>query len=516
MILCIKIFISVSGEYNKMNKSKFLKNIIFGFGGQVFILVLGIVIPRIMITSYGSDVNGFLNTISQIFSYMALLEAGIGQAARNALMEPLSKKDKQGISYISSVANRYYKRFTVYYGLCVLGGACICPFILKTEVDKLTIFIVFLFEGASGVLSFSKIQTITSVLSADGFSYITNGINVVNKIISYAAKIIMASFGVNIIMLEVVYFLITIAKVFFYQKYFRNHYSWIDLNIAPRDAKLHDRNAYVLTEIAWTIFSSTDLIVLSICVSTKISSVYGVYNLVFSSINLLLNAVYSSISYILGQTYHKDIKMYIDIHDGFTSVFFGGMTSLMCTTQIMILPFVKLYTRGIADVEYIYTSLPVMFALIQVLSWSRYITGNLSGVAGYAKITSYISVVEAVLNVLLSFILVHKFGIVGVLFATVIALPIKVIFLTWLSERKILKRNPIKYLSILFSNYVLFALSVIASKHIDLSINSYADFFIWGCVVFLCCGLISSLLNIVVNPKVIQLLKKMRRSKQNG
>ena len=268
--------------------------------------------------------------------------------------------------------------------------ACICPSVLKTEVDKLTIVAVFLLEGASGVLSFYKIQTITSVLSADGRSYVNNGINVINKTVSYAVKIIMASLGLNIILLEAVYFLITVAKVIFYQKYFTNHYSWIELNSASKDAKLQDRNAYVITEIAWTIFSATDMIVLSIFVDTKMSSVYGVYNLVFSSISLLLNAVYSSVSYTLGQTFHKDRKLYISLHDGFTSVFFGGMTCLMCTAYIMILPFIRLYTRGVSDVNYIYTSLPLLFSLVQIISWSRYVTGNLSGIAGYAKSTSYI------------------------------------------------------------------------------------------------------------------------------
>ena len=499
-----------------MNKSRFVKNTLFGFGGQALLLILGIVVPRIMITSYGSDVNGLLTTISQIFTYMALLEAGIGQAARNALMEPLSKKDKKGISYIASVADRYYKRFTIYYGICVLVVACICPSVLKTEVDKLTIVAVFLLEGASGVLSFYKIQTITSVLSADGRSYVNNGINVINKTVSYAVKIIMASLGLNIILLEAVYFLITVAKVIFYQKYFTNHYSWIELNSASKDAKLQDRNAYVITEIAWTIFSATDMIVLSIFVDTKMSSVYGVYNLVFSSISLLLNAVYSSVSYTLGQTFHKDRKLYISLHDGFTSVFFGGMTCLMCTAYIMILPFIRLYTRGVSDVNYIYTSLPLLFSLVQIISWSRYVTGNLSGIAGYAKSTSYISLIEALINIVLSIILVQKFGIVGVLFATVIALPIKVVFLTWLSEHKILHRNPIKYLSILSINYFLFVVAIFASKYISINVDGYTNFFIWSCIVFLCSALICGTLNIAVNPEVVHLLKKMRRSKQNG
>ena len=88
-----------------MLKSKFVKNVLFGFGGQAVILILGIFVPRIMIKSYGSDVNGLLNTVTQIFTYMALLEAGIGQSARNALMKPLSQQNKPEISKIITVAS---------------------------------------------------------------------------------------------------------------------------------------------------------------------------------------------------------------------------------------------------------------------------------------------------------------------------------------------------------------------------------------------------------------------------
>lgn len=72
-----------------MNRKKFIRNIGTGFVGQLIIIILGLIVPRIMITSYGSDKNGLLSTISQIFAYMALLEAGIGQAARNALYKPI-------------------------------------------------------------------------------------------------------------------------------------------------------------------------------------------------------------------------------------------------------------------------------------------------------------------------------------------------------------------------------------------------------------------------------------------
>ena len=74
-------------------KSKLAKNIVTGFGGQLIAIVLGLIVPRLLITNYGSDVNGLLSTVTQIFTYMALLEAGIGQAAKNALYKPINEKN---------------------------------------------------------------------------------------------------------------------------------------------------------------------------------------------------------------------------------------------------------------------------------------------------------------------------------------------------------------------------------------------------------------------------------------
>lgn len=98
-----------------MNKTKVYKNVITGFGGQCIILVLGIIVPRILLTNYGSDTNGLLSTITQIFTYMALLEAGVGQAARNLLYKPIAENDKDGFSYIVSIARRYFRKLSVVY-----------------------------------------------------------------------------------------------------------------------------------------------------------------------------------------------------------------------------------------------------------------------------------------------------------------------------------------------------------------------------------------------------------------
>ncbi|MFR6099996.1 MAG: hypothetical protein ACLUIS_08035 [Longibaculum sp.] len=55
-----------------MNKSKLTKNIYISFGGQLIIIILGLIIPRLFISNYGSDINGLLSTITQIYTYICV------------------------------------------------------------------------------------------------------------------------------------------------------------------------------------------------------------------------------------------------------------------------------------------------------------------------------------------------------------------------------------------------------------------------------------------------------------
>lgn len=73
------------------------RNAVTGLITQLIIIALGLIVPRIMITNYGSDTNGLTNTLTQIFSYIALLEAGIGQSTRNALYKPITENDRDGV-----------------------------------------------------------------------------------------------------------------------------------------------------------------------------------------------------------------------------------------------------------------------------------------------------------------------------------------------------------------------------------------------------------------------------------
>ena len=97
-----------------MQKKKVLKNLIVSFGSKLLTIALGFIVPRIVLVNYGSDVNGIINSITQIFSYMSLLEAGIALATRDMLYQPIVEKDRDGVSYVASVSKKYFSSSCIY------------------------------------------------------------------------------------------------------------------------------------------------------------------------------------------------------------------------------------------------------------------------------------------------------------------------------------------------------------------------------------------------------------------
>ena len=495
-----------------MNTNKSVKNLFYSFFSQIIVLVLGLIVPRVILVGYGSDTNGFISTITQIITYIGLLEAGIGQATINELYPYVqsSEYDKKNISKVMSISRKSYRDITKVYALAVLLLAIILPFIIKTKLSFYTVFLVTFLEGATGVVSFYYIQNWTTLLTVDGKQYVNTNIELVNKIICYTVKIVLAIQGVNIVFLEVGFFVVSIIKLFIYKIYMDRNYGWVDYTIETSGQKLKDRSAFIVTEIAWTIFSSTDMIVLSVFCSTKEASVYSVYNMIFVAINSLLNAVYMSLKFNLGQSYHEDIEKYKKMHDIFNSLFIGVMSALMSVTFVLCIPFVSMYTSGIQDVNYINPILPIGFCLIQILSWCRMISGNLSGLAGYAKKVSYISIVEAIINIILSLTLVRFLGIAGVLIATVVALPLKLIYCNWLAEKVILKRTAKKTACIVGVNIVMFRVVVSLSRYITVSITSITSFVAWGIGLSLLMLFLFALVNFLVNKDLFIIVKSIK------
>ncbi len=491
-----------------------LKNIISGFGSKFLILILGIIIPRIVIVSFGSELSGFISTITQICTYFALLEAGIGNSAVNALYSPLEKNDHNRANMVVRQARGYYRRATIIYIVVVISFAFIYPFLMPSTLDKSLMIIVILLQAAPSAVSYYFCAVYQQLLTADGKRYILENTQLGIYLLVSASKIFLILIGFDIIAVQFAFFAISLIKIPIVILYCKRKYPWLSFKEKTKEKLLHERSAFVVHEVSTTVFSNTDVFVVSVFCGFEMASVYTVYNMIFSSLNALVNTANDGLGFVLGYNLDKPKKTLEKVFDAYSIMYTFVVFVVMTTATVLATPFISLYTRGIDDVNYIYKWLPILFGLINVMSGARAISARLITVAGHARNTQNRSLIEMMINIAASVILVYYFGIYGALMGTIIALLYRMNDILIYTNKKILNRSSFKtYLGLLVFFSMFFILAYF-SNMMPWNIDSYADFILCGMATFATMFLIYFAVILILEKDVVIMIFKYIKNKR--
>ena len=489
------------------------RNIIFGFGTKLITIALSFLIPRLFITSYGSEVNGLLSTISQIFTYLALLEAGIGTASVNALYKPLDRENREQVNEVLSQSRMYFRKVTRVYVVCVMGFACIYPFVAHSSMDKWTISAVILLQGATSCISYYFCATYEQLLRADGKQYILDSIGFLIHVGISVAKIVLVSLGYSIVIVQLGYLVVSVAKIPIIFALCKKQYPWLQLKRAKTCELLKERKAFVVHQISQTIFTNTDVLLISSFCSFALASVYSVYNMVFGALNAMVNTANAGLGFVLGQNYYKDREHFLEIYDCYGALYSMAVFIIMSVAYILMIPFVQLYTAGVTDVNYALRWLPLLFTMVNVLSGIRAVASRLITVSGHAEKTQNRSVLEAIINIVASLVLVQWLGIYGVLLGTIVALLYRTNDMIIYANKVILKRNPWKEYKGLLVDLILFVGIAVVASNITLPANNYLELVGVAIIVALVVAAIYICAMLLMNRKILKFLVATIRNK---
>ena len=98
-----------------MRKKRYIYSMLTSLLSQAISVFCGIVLPRVLIGQYGSELYGASTSISQFLGYIAILEGGIGGVARAALYKPLAENDKERISEIVIYIQRFFRIIAIIF-----------------------------------------------------------------------------------------------------------------------------------------------------------------------------------------------------------------------------------------------------------------------------------------------------------------------------------------------------------------------------------------------------------------
>ena len=426
------------------NSKKSAKIFIYGILSQIVTLLLGILIPRLLIVNYGSEINGLLSSVKQIFVYVALLEAGIGTAALQALYAPVANNDKRQISSIMAATDQYYKRTGVLYALAVILLSIVYPIVVKTEINTFVVSAIILLQGSSGVIKYFFQGKLTILLRVDGKSYITTNVGTIVNVASHFIQIILILAGFDIIAVQFSYFVINLLQMIYITWYVKKYYSWLDLKAEPDYKALEQSKFVIVHQISGLIFNNTDILILTYFCGLKVVSVYSLYTLIISCISNVIDTICSSVEFVLGQAFNSDRDYFLKIQEVYETYYLAISFGFFTVSLIMLPSFIKLYSAGITDIDYVDKWLPYLFVILNILMYARRTSSQIINFAGHFKQTQWRSIVESIINLTVSLLLVKHLGVYGVLLGTITALLYRtndvIIYANW----NILGRKPWK------------------------------------------------------------------------
>lgn len=471
-----------------LNSTKGFRNIAANIFAQIVTILLGIIIPRLMLVNLGSEANGLFTSIGNVLVYVALLEAGVGAAATQALYAPIATKNRQRVNEIVAAVDHFYKRTGRWYLVVILLLTFAFPFTIDSTLPKWQIMAVMFLSGMPGVIKYYYQGKYVILLRADGRSYALTNLSIVVNIATSAAKIALLLFGCNIVELQAMYLLFNVAQVFFILFYVKRHYPWLSKDVIPNYAAISQSKNALVHQISSMIFFNTDVLLLTYFCDLKTVSVYSMYTMLFGIISsAILN--FSGANFILGQTFNTDrersLKL-LDVYEIFNMVL---TFSLFCIANIFILPFMTLYTNGVTDIDYIDQYLPYLIVATNLLSNGRNSSSQIIEYAGHFKQTQWRSILESVINIVVSLLCVFKFGIYGVLIGTIAALLYRTNDMIIYANKKILHRSPWTTYRRWLLNLALFIGITLLSKAVfaHIALDSYFSIIVWAAV---CCVVI--------------------------
>ena len=469
------------------NAKKISYNIFFGIGSQLLIALVGIIVPKLFISNFGSEVNGFLSSINQVLTYIVLLEAGVGAATLQALFKPVAEDDRDAINGILSATNQFYTRTGLWYLGCIVLLAIIFPLAVKSSIPVWQQVAIILISGGTGSIGYFLHAKFRILLNADGKLYIYTNAHTIVQLATSFSKVILILLGFNIVFVQLAHMILMFGLSLYIIWYTRRKYPWINLRVKPDKASISQKNSVLVHEVSQMIFNHTDVLLLTLFTNLKVVSVYTLYIMIVDIISTLIGNIHNGFSFRLGQIYNTDKKAFVRIFDSYEACYMALSMVLYCVTYLFLLPFMRLYTAGVTDIDYLDRYLPILFVTIKFLVSSRALSGATISYAGHFQKTQWRSVLESILNLgvsigailLLRSIKVY-YGIYGALFGTVAALLYRANDMIIYTRRNILHNSPLKSYTKWVVNLIGFGIMLFISKWIPIKADGYFSLLVYA------------------------------------
>ena len=439
-------------------------NIVFSLGSQFVVLLCNLIIPNLLIRSFGSGAYGATTSITRFLSFIALMEGGIGGVARAALYKPLADNDMQRISEIVSEMKKFFRMIACFFSVYALALACSFKYISNADFEWTFTFGLVL---AISITTFAQYYigiTYAVLMNAAQKLYISSMLSIFSWILTMIFVIFLTHGGYSLVVVKLASSVAFLLHPLGSWLYVRKHFNLVRCDTKGKNY-LSQKWDGLGQHLAYHLHFQTDIAVLTIFTNLTSVAVYSVYNMIVSYMQNIIGSFTAGMEAMFGDMLAKkeydSLKKSFDYYETMLSVI---AVVLFSVTAVMIIPFVELYTAGVADASYKEPVFAVIFVLASVLYCLRLPYHELTIAAGHFKQTNKAAYGEAAINMILSIVLLRRFGLCGVAAATVIATGFRFLYYVFYLSKNIVYRKKRLFVKRILVNAVSFMTILFAGK----------------------------------------------------
>lgn len=494
-----------------MRKKKLIYNTVSSLIFQVTTIICGFILPRLILNAFGSNVNGLVNSITQFLGIISFLELGVGAVVQSALYKPLAESRQNDVSKIISSANKFFRRLAQILTVYVIALVIFYPMLAAKEYGfwYTATLIVAISISSFAQYYFGIVNRL--LLTADQKGYVQYTAQTIAVIGNTIACYLLIMLGCGIQVVKLTTSIIYLIQPFAIYLYVRKHYQ-IDTKIKYDKEPIPQKWNGIAQHVAAVILDGTDTVVLTLFATLADVSIYSVYFLVVKGVKQLFMSMTNGITSLIGELWARQELTELKKTFGWTEwVIHTGTTFVFGVTAVLIVPFVRVYTLGIDDANYIQPLFAALIVAANAAYCLRLPYNIMILAAGHYKQTQNNYIIAAVINIVVSVFAVKAWGLIGVAIGTLLAMGYQTVWMAWYDSKNLIQWPFANFLKQITVDIIAVILCFIVSRAFTMVTVSYFGWIINAIEVAVVWLVIMVIINLIFyRDKVLKLVNNLK------
>ena len=496
-----------------MRTKKAIINAVISILYQLVAVVCGLITPRLILATFGSTYNGVISSANQFLELISVLTLGIAGATRVALYKPIAVNDKTAISRIVKANKQYMHKV----GMAIIAYSivlCIIyPFISHNDLSHVESAALIAIVSVGVFAQYFFGMSNQTLLSADQSGYIYYLVQLIATVFNTIIAVVLIKLGCSIFVVKLGSAVVFFLSPFVLNIIVKKKYD-LDDKCEPDPTAIKGRGAVAFHSIANIIHDNTDLVILTLFTDAKLISVYTVYMLVVGKVRRILLMLTNGLEGAFGNMWaKKEIAAFENNFRFFEFLIFSSTSVVFSTVGILIIPFIRLYTSGVTDINYILFDFAILLTITETMYCIRHPYLIIVQATGNYEATKKGAAAEAVINIVTSVVLVQFMGLNGVIIGTLIANTFRTVQYAFFISNHVIKgsiKGSIgKFVWFLTNSIAILAVDYIIGRFI--SISGWLGWIIQG-IIYTSLGLaITAIMSFLFYRSEFERLKSMPR-----